>query len=209
VTVKRPSFRERQQQAREAAILEAAGELLIAKGYAAMTMDDVAAAVGISKATLYQHFPSKEELTVGVGIAFVGRLYDYLIALDPRLPALERLQRIMCWVIELRAAAEQRLRQTSTGGLYHTIRPLVNQHPGFQAARDRLVSAFCDLIDTARVEGDLTTEIPTPILVQAMLSLARDFDYAELLASMPVSPESLSQNLVSIFLNGVRATRNP
>jgi AcrR family transcriptional regulator len=202
--VKRPSFRERQQQARETAIQEAAIALLTTKGYAAMTMDEVAAAVGISKATLYQHFPSKEELAVRVVTAFVEQIYDYLMALDPGLPALERLQSVMRWVIELRCAAEQRLAQPSTGGIGPTLKPIVSHHPRFQARRDRLVAAFCELVDAAKAEGDLTAEIPTRVLVQAMLSLVRDFDYAELLASTPVSPESLGRDLVSIFLNGVK-----
>jgi AcrR family transcriptional regulator len=204
--VNRPTFRERQQQAREEAILEAAVELLTTKGYAAMTMDEVAAAVGISKATLYQHFPSKEELAVRVVTRFVEQIYDYLVALDPALPAIERLQRVMRRVIEFRCAMEQRLGQPSTGGIGPTLKPIVSRHPRFQARRDRLVAAFCELIDAARAEGDLTAEIPTRTLVQAMLSLVRDFDYAELLASGPVSPESLSQDLISIFLNGVRKT---
>lgn len=200
----RPSFRERQQQAREEAILEAAVELLTTKGYAAMTMDDVATAVGISKATLYQHFPSKEELAVRVVTAFVEQIYDYLMALDSALPAIERVQRVIRWVIELRCAMEQRLGQPSTGGIGPTLKPIVSRHPLFQARRDRLVAAFGELVDAAKADGDLRTEIPTRVVVQAMLSLVRDFDYAELMASGHVSADSLSRELISIFLDGVR-----
>ena len=38
-----------------------------------------------------------------------------------------------------------------------------------------------------------------------MLSLMRDFDYVELLASTQVPPNDLSGYLTSIFLDGVRA----
>jgi AcrR family transcriptional regulator len=59
-----PRRREQRRQAREHVILEAAQELMEEHGYDAMTMDDLAARAGITKPTLYQHFPSKEEIAV-------------------------------------------------------------------------------------------------------------------------------------------------
>lgn len=44
------------------AILDAAGELFLAQGFAAVSMDAVARQAGASKATLYAHFPSKDAL---------------------------------------------------------------------------------------------------------------------------------------------------
>lgn len=48
----KPSLKERQWKLREDAVLDAASELMLDKGYNAMTMDDIANHVGISKATL-------------------------------------------------------------------------------------------------------------------------------------------------------------
>ncbi len=62
----RVSLRERQRQVREDTILDIAHELMVTQGYANMSMDDLAGKVGISKATLYQHFPSKEEVAINV-----------------------------------------------------------------------------------------------------------------------------------------------
>ena len=56
------SFKEQMHLAREEAILQSTCRLLGEKAYDAMTMDDVANAVGIAKASLYKHFSSKEEL---------------------------------------------------------------------------------------------------------------------------------------------------
>src|SRR5438105_9544893 len=44
------------------AILAAAARLFVQKGYEATTMDDIAGAAGVSKATLYRYVTSKEEL---------------------------------------------------------------------------------------------------------------------------------------------------
>eukprot|EP01034_Spumella_vulgaris_P025223 gene25223-biopygen21798 len=57
------SFKEQMHLAREEAILQSTCRLLGEKAYDAMTMDDVANAVGIAKASLYKHFSSKEELS--------------------------------------------------------------------------------------------------------------------------------------------------
>ena len=58
----RPSFKQQQFEAREDAILDAVNLLLARKGFDLMTMDDVAAEVGIAKGSLYRHFSSKESL---------------------------------------------------------------------------------------------------------------------------------------------------
>src|SRR3712207_5867039 len=44
------------------AILDAAAELFLAHGFAAVSMDAVARQAGVSKATLYAHFPGKDAL---------------------------------------------------------------------------------------------------------------------------------------------------
>ena len=64
VTTRTPkvSFKEQMLAAREQAIIDVVNRLLAEKGFEAMTVDEVAAAVGIAKASLYKHFPSKEDL---------------------------------------------------------------------------------------------------------------------------------------------------
>lgn len=43
-------------------ILDAAGKLFLAEGYAAISMDAIARVAGVSKATLYAYFPGKDAL---------------------------------------------------------------------------------------------------------------------------------------------------
>ena len=58
----RLSFRQKVHLAREDAIVGTVMRLLAEKGYEQMTVDEVAADVGIAKASLYKHFASKEAL---------------------------------------------------------------------------------------------------------------------------------------------------
>ncbi|MBD0273866.1 MAG: TetR/AcrR family transcriptional regulator [Acetobacteraceae bacterium] len=48
------------------AILDAAGELFLAQGFAAVSMDAVARQAGVSKATLYAYFPGKDALFAAI-----------------------------------------------------------------------------------------------------------------------------------------------
>ncbi len=54
-------------------ILERAGELYFTLGFRSVTMDDIAADLGISKKTIYQHFSDKNELVEAVSIHFLKR----------------------------------------------------------------------------------------------------------------------------------------
>ncbi|MFD6673399.1 TetR/AcrR family transcriptional regulator [Rhodococcus zopfii] len=59
---RRSTLREEQKRATRAKLVESARELFATQGYAAVTVDDIAAAVGCSRATFYLHFPSKLEI---------------------------------------------------------------------------------------------------------------------------------------------------
>lgn len=69
-TAYRESIERRHKQIvnREAHILRVARRLLKAKGYIGLTMDLIAQAARLSKATLYRHFTSKEEVIMGLAI---------------------------------------------------------------------------------------------------------------------------------------------
>jgi AcrR family transcriptional regulator len=61
----RPTARKRlTAQERREGILRAAAEIFAERGYHASSIDDIARSAGISKALIYEHFSSKEELHV-------------------------------------------------------------------------------------------------------------------------------------------------
>ena len=78
----RPSFREQVLRAREDAILSSVNRLLAEKGFDAMTVDEVAADVGIAKASLYKHFASKEELAAAAMVQVLDRALALLTELE-------------------------------------------------------------------------------------------------------------------------------
>ena len=71
------SFKARMLQVREDAIIHAVNRLLAEKGFDAMTVDEVAARVGIAKASLYKHFPSKEDLAATAMVHVMRRAQEF------------------------------------------------------------------------------------------------------------------------------------
>ena len=57
-----PSLREAQKQLTRDMIVERALELFTEKGYAATTIDEIAAAAGTTRVTFYAYYPSRSDL---------------------------------------------------------------------------------------------------------------------------------------------------
>jgi formylglycine-generating enzyme required for sulfatase activity len=94
--VVKPSFKAQMLVAREDAIVEAVNSLLAEKGFDLMTVDEVAAKVGIAKASLYKHFPSKEYLAAAAMVKLMQRAQDYLREL-PVQNAMAQLRAVARW----------------------------------------------------------------------------------------------------------------
>src|SRR5215470_16984562 len=75
------------------AILDATDRLLARYGYKKMTIDDLAAEVGIGKGSVYLHFASKQEIALSHIDRIIERLKKNLIVIAAKpLPADERLK---------------------------------------------------------------------------------------------------------------------
>src|SRR5665213_2745727 len=104
--IARVSFKEKMLQAREEAIVKAVSRLLAEKGFEAMTVDEVAAEVGIAKASLYKHFPSKEDLAASAMVRVMRRVQDFLLSLPMDDAPLDKLRAAVRWTLALQLAGE-------------------------------------------------------------------------------------------------------
>ena len=104
----RLSFREQVLRVREDAIVSSVNRLLAEKGFDSMTVDEVAADVGIAKASLYKHFASKEALAAA---AMVRVLQQALANIEAQAAqadnsAFQRLHAVTRWALEVQMAGE-------------------------------------------------------------------------------------------------------
>jgi outer membrane protein TolC len=205
-TPERPDSRpwqERQRHLREDAVLDAAAELLHERGFAATSMDEIAARVGISKPTLYQHFPSKDAVATTV---LLRRLALAAADLDRAEAAIAdggaarpELERVLHDLFARRA------------GLWATrveVPRSLLESPPLAAARAGVWGRIGALVDRAKAEGSCRADVPTAVIVRMCVGLVRG-DYLDLVdAGSHETPEALAASLVSLVVDGL-APRGP
>jgi AcrR family transcriptional regulator len=139
--------RERERQRREGyreTILHAAEDVIIRKGYSAMTMDDVAREAQYSKATLYKYFPSKGELVFEILIHFFEDIRRKLEEIQAEGgPALEKLRKSVRMIIEFNASKENISRVLlADRGILKILRVLAPGQGGPAAPADRRLAGL-------------------------------------------------------------------
>ena len=197
-----PGLRERQRTQREQAIVEAAFVLIAEEGYEAMTMDGLAERVGISKPTLYNHFPSKDAITVRALVDLNERTVNLIHAIDSSLPPGERLERVM------RLMVQNRLSPTPSALLRaRTLLKPAKSHPDYQRAAGRKIDAIADIIVAAQQTGDIDVTMRPRLLAQMMFTVVCAPEYDDLIARGDANPRDIEETLVTMFFNGVRRRR--
>ena len=166
------SFRQRVHIAREDAIVEAVKRLLAEKGFDAMTVDEVAAEVGIAKASLYKHFVSKEALaaaamvqTMDLALARVAELQA-----DATLDAMGRLQAMTRWTLRTQLAGEMPTLPSENSSL----RAALVAHRNYM---DRLMTLSDQLgawIVQGQADGTLSAALPAEVVLYTLFARACD-----------------------------------
>jgi len=197
------SFKARQREARTALILQAAHDELIAKGYRDVSMDEIAAQVGISKGTLYLHFASKEALVVRLleqEIAQFLGLIDQIISQEMTVRA--RLERILLETYRgIRNGHQFLLALRSIGGNKGDIwERLEKQLPAAE-----LTGRFTRLFAEGQQSGELDATIPTAIMTALFLSLMQMYAEQQLTESQPLLPEAFAAVVNRVLFQGLAA----
>jgi TetR/AcrR family transcriptional regulator, regulator of autoinduction and epiphytic fitness len=166
----KPSFKEQMLQAREDAIIQTVNRLLAEKGFDAMTVDEVAASVGIAKASLYKHFPSKEDLAAAAMVRVMARARQYLSTLAEDLPPLDKLKAVARWSMGLQLAGEMPSLPSQNSSLRQTLLSSKEYLDGLMDLSER-IGAW---IEAAQAEGTLNPAWPPVAVLYTLYSRACD-----------------------------------
>jgi TetR/AcrR family transcriptional regulator, regulator of autoinduction and epiphytic fitness len=164
------SFKAQMLLAREEAIVQAVNRLLSEKGFDAMTVDEVAANVGIAKASLYKHFSSKEELGAAAMVRVLQRAQAFLNDLPNNAPPLDNLRAGARWMMELKLAGEMPSLPSTNSSLRATLMGNTAYMDSLMDASDRLGG----WIDAAQKNGSLNPSLPPVAVLYTLYARACD-----------------------------------
>ena len=166
----KPSFKQQMLAAREQAIIDAVNRLLAEKGFDAMTVDEVAANVGIAKASLYKHFPSKEDLAAAAMAHLMQAAQTLLDGVDAALPPLDKLRAVVEWTMRLKLSGHMPTLPSQNS----TLRAALVGHKGYMDGLMDVSERLGGWIEAAQAEASLNPALPSIAVLYTLFARACD-----------------------------------
>ena len=192
----RVSFKAQMLLAREEAIVAAVNRLLAEKGFDAMTVDAVAAEVGVAKASLYKHFKSQEELAGAAMIGVLDRAIAQIELLEQDASLaneLERLKALTRWTMQVQLAGEMPSLPAQNSALRAAL--MANK-----IYLDRLM-LLSDLLGAWIVAGQqagrLDASLPAEVVLYTLFAKACD----PVLSLLKASANFTDQQVIDMLMN--------
>jgi len=183
-------------------ILDAAAQIIRQKGYHAASMQDIADAVNLQKASLYHHFSSKQEILVTLLDQaldlLIGRVSAVLIQDIPADEKLSQAMRVYLGSLDEYAALAGvlLLEHRSLNPEYH------NRHI---PRRDRFERLWRDLIQEG-VESGVFHDSDPSMTARALLGVM-NWTITWYRPDGPLSIGQISDHFAALFLDGLRGCR--
>jgi TetR/AcrR family transcriptional regulator, mexJK operon transcriptional repressor len=200
--------RSRRVRGKREAIIAAAKDTFLKEGYAGASMDRITAVAGVSKATVYNHFRSKEELLLAVvEDVIVPFQEEYRAILDHEAPFLE-------WLTELAISISRKAANPETVALTRLMIGESLRFPdlgrmflatAIEASFDMYVPKFAEAMARGILrQGDVRQ------MVQHFVEACSSGPQRNLMfcAPEPITPEQVdnhARNAVAFFLDGCGA----
>lgn len=180
-------------------ILAAARRAFFAQGFRRVTMDEMAAQLGMSKKTLYAHFPTKSALIEAVVSDKLARVERDLADVDARCRgnASDRLAGLLACVMwhlgEIQAAF---------------LRDVERHAPELFAQVERRRSEllrrhFGRVLAEGRRQGTVRRDVSAALVVDGLLAAVQAIVNPAKLAELDLAPNKAMKGLLSVFLEGL------
>ena len=182
-------------------IVGGASDRFLAQGFHRITMDRLAADLGVSKKTLYRHFASKEQLLYAVVTRFMAETAAEVEAIIDRKDQdqLAKLTALMNYM-------SQRLSMVSQGFFQELERYAPEMWQELQDfRRRRILSNFLKLYRAGRRQRIFATTPDPRLTAQLFLSLVQGVMNPQALARIPFPPSQVIRAIINIFIYGTLA----
>lgn len=178
-------LRERKSAEVKAGIFRAAMRLFSAKGFDETTVDEIAAAAGVSRTSFFNYFGTKEGVLRYVGQVMAERVGLALAGVPADLAALERIRRALVALTEGMTAHREHMRRVFMYSL---------RDPGYPfeltPARQAVVATLSRLVAEGQASGELRTDLPAEELALMVSAV-----YQSALLAGVMGPETLPARL--------------
>ena len=197
----RVSFKAQMLLAREEAIIVAVNRLLAEKGFDAMTVDAVAAEVGIAKASLYKHFRSKEELAAAAMIRVLDRALAQidLLSADASADPVAQLRAVARWTMQRQLAGEMPSLPAQNSALRTALTSNKVYFDRLMLVSERLG----EWIGAGQRSGRLDPGLPPEVILYTIFARACDPVLNVLKASANFGDEQIVEILLSTCFDGL------
>lgn len=201
VTSKAPkvSFKAQMLQAREQALIDVVNRMLAEKGFEAMTVDAVAAEVGIAKASLYKHFPSKEDLAA----AAMAHLMDKALAFVEAMPAehspLDKLRTTVAWTMRLKLAGQMPTLPSQNS----TLRAALMRNKAYMDGLMEVSERLGEWIEAAQAQGHVNPKLQPVVVLYTLYARACDPVLEFLKATEQYSDDAIVEIVLSTCFDGL------
>jgi AcrR family transcriptional regulator len=203
ITAPRPSFKRQMLKVREDAIVQAVNRLLAEKGFDAMTVDEVAAKVGIAKASLYKHFASKEALAAAAMVRVLQRALQTIEAqaAQAEASAFERLRAVTRWTLQVQLAGEM----PSLPSQNSTLRATLIADKEYVNLVMEVSERLGQWIVQAQQDGAMTSRLPPEVILYTLFARACDPVLGFLKAGGQHGDDQIIDWVLSTCLDGLAA----
>jgi AcrR family transcriptional regulator len=186
-------------KAARARVVAAARALFLDRGFLRTTADDIAAELGMSKATLYRTFRSKEDILRAV----VRQIMDEILA------GVEGLirDRSRGFVEKMVALLSHLAREMAQFGPIF-VRDIQKGAPAvweeIHAFRqDKILRNFRIILESGLREGHFRDDVDVDLLLRMFLSLVQDLVTPEEVRRSGRSPAAIFESVIKVFFQGI------
>jgi AcrR family transcriptional regulator len=180
-------------------ILKEARSLFFRFGFSRVTMDEAAEALGMSKKTLYRHFPSKEDLLEATTVDHLEECDAEMKAICERrdLSPLERLKLTMSYCSSIFSAMSESLvhdLQRNAPDIWRRVE---------ERRQNSIATDFGALIKEGRQKGQFRKDVDERLFILIYSHVVRDILNPETLSSLPFKPSVVYDAICKTLFEGL------
>ena len=180
-------------------IIRAAKQRFAHYGFAKVTMEEIAATLGISKRTLYKHYSNKESILKEIVSTAKCEIESFIEELinNKKLQFIEKLKIFMNFIAKQTARLESPMiddLMKCNPEIWHDI---------VEFRKNRTYKHFSELIEQGKKSRTFTKNINTEVIVIAYVSAIHSLINPGTLATLPISVDQAYREIMKIFFDGI------